>query len=89
MNYLMESSIYYRDDNAIQHPLWTVQNAKFSQRVNRVNGFASIDYNFNDNINLRYQGSIDTYSENNVNLQNRGGRTGSIITDSGIYEHLE
>ena len=79
-------SIYYRDDNAIQHPLWTIQNAKFSQKVNRVNGFASVDYNFNDNINLRYQGSIDTYSENNVNLQNRGGTTGSIITDSGIYE---
>ena len=41
------SSIYYRDDNAIQHPLWTIQNAKFSQKVNRVNGFASLDYNFN------------------------------------------
>ena len=79
------SSIYYRDDNAIQHPLWTVQNAKFSQNVNRVNGFASLDYNFNDNINLRYQGSIDTYSENNVNKQNRGGRTGDLVTDSGFY----
>ena len=33
-----------------------------------------------------YQGSIDTYSENNVNSQNRGGTTGDIITDSGIYE---
>ena len=79
------SSIYYRDDNAIQHPLWTVQNAKFSQNVNRVNGFASLDYNFNDNINLRYQGSIDTYSENNVNKQNKGGRTGDLVTDSGFY----
>ena len=79
-------SIYYRDDNAIQHPLWTVQNAKFSQKVNRVNGFAALDYNFNDNLNLMYQGSVDTYSENNVNSQNRGGTTGSIITDSGIYE---
>ena len=79
------SSIYYRDDNAIQHPLWTVQNAKFSQKVNRLNGFASLDYNFNDNINLRYQGSIDTYSENNVNKQNRGGRTGDLVTDSGFY----
>ncbi len=79
------SSIYYRDDNAIQHPLWTIQNAKFSQNVNRVNGFASLDYNFNDNINLRYQGSIDTYSENNVNKQNRGGRTGDLVTDSGFY----
>ena len=79
------SSIYYRDDNAIQHPLWTIQNAKFSQNVNRVNGFASLDYNFNDNINLRYQGSIDTYSENNVNKQNRCGRTGDLVTDSGFY----
>tara|TARA_R110000787_G_scaffold279936_1_gene390338 strand:+ start:3400 stop:6624 length:3225 start_codon:yes stop_codon:yes gene_type:complete len=79
------SSIYYRDDNAIQHPLWTVKHARFSQNVNRVNGFASLDYNFNDNINLRYQGSVDTYSENNVNLQNRGGQTGNIITDSGFY----
>jgi TonB-linked SusC/RagA family outer membrane protein len=79
------SSIYYRDDNAIQHPLWTIQNAKFSQKVNRLNGFASLDYNFNDNINLRYQGSIDTYSENNVNKQNRGGRTGDLVTDSGFY----
>ena len=79
------SSIYYRTDNAIQHPLWTIQNAKFSQNVNRLNGFASLDYNFNDNINLRYQGSIDTYSENNVNKQNRGGRTGDLVTDSGFY----
>jgi len=79
------SSIYYRDDNAIQHPLWTIQNAKFSQNVNRLNGFASLDYNFNDNINLRYQGSIDTYSENNVDKQNRGGRTGDLVTDSGFY----
>ena len=79
------SSIYYRDDNAIQHPLWTIQNAKFNQKVNRLNGFASLDYNFNDNINLRYQGSIDTYSENNVNKQNRGGRTGDLVTDSGFY----
>ena len=79
-------SVYYRDDNAIQHPLWTVKNARFSQRVNRVNGFASVDYNFNDNINLRYQGSVDTYSENNVNLQNRGGQTGNVISDSGFYD---
>ena len=34
---------------------------------------------------LRYQGSIDTYSENNVNKQNRGGRTGDLVTDSGFY----
>lgn len=79
------ASIYYRDDNAIQHPLWTVQNARFTQRTNRINGFAAVDFNITDNINLLYQGSIDTYSEDNVNRQNKGGVTGNLQTDSGIY----
>ncbi|MFT5983716.1 MAG: TonB-linked SusC/RagA family outer membrane protein, partial [Ulvibacter sp.] len=79
------ASIYYRDDNAIQHPLWTVKNARFSQRTNRINGFAAIDFNITENINLLYQGSIDTYSEDNVNRQNRGGVTGNLVTDSGFY----
>jgi len=79
------SSIYYRDDNAIQHPLWTVKNARFSQRTNRVNGFAAIDFNITDNINLLYQGSIDSYSEENINRQNKGGRTGNVATDTGFY----
>jgi TonB-linked SusC/RagA family outer membrane protein len=79
------ASIYYRDDNAIQHPLWTVKNARFSQRTNRINGFAAIDFNITENINLLYQGSIDTYSEDNVNRQNKGGVTGNLVTDSGIY----
>jgi len=91
------SSIYYRDDNAIQHPLWTVKNARFSQLVNRLNGFATIDYSFDDHFNIFYQASIDTYSEKSVNRQNRGGVTGDVNTDRGfittrnttntIYDH--
>ncbi len=79
-------SIYYRDDNAIQHPLWTIKNARFSQLVNRVNGFAAIDYDLTDNFNIFYQGSVDTYSEDSVNRQNRGGVTGDINVDRGFYE---
>ena len=79
------SSIYYRDDNAIQHPLWTVKNARFSQKTNRVNGFAALDYNLTENLNILYQASIDTYSEDNINRQNRGGVTGAPIIDSGFY----
>jgi len=80
------SSIYYREDNAIQHPLWTVKHARFSQNVNRINGFAALDYNITDNLNVSYQGSVDVYSEDNVNLQNRGGRTGNTVSDSGFYD---
>ena len=79
------SSIYYRDDNAIQHPLWTIKNSVFTQKTNRVNGFGAIDFNLTENINLSYQASVDTYSEDNVNLQNRGGRTGDSVSDSGFY----
>ncbi|MCH9661613.1 MAG: SusC/RagA family TonB-linked outer membrane protein [Bacteroidetes bacterium] len=79
------ASVYYRDDNAIQHPLWTIKNAKFKQLVNRVNGYAAIDYNITDNFNVFYQASIDSYSENNVNRQNRGG-VGDIVTNTGFYE---
>jgi len=79
------ASIYYRDDNAIQHPLWTLKNARFSQRTNRVNGYGAINFDLTDHLNLRYQGSLDTYSEDNVNRQNKGGVTGSLTVDSGIY----
>ncbi|MEZ4818302.1 MAG: SusC/RagA family TonB-linked outer membrane protein [Flavobacteriaceae bacterium] len=78
------SSIYYRDDNAIQHPLWTVKNSLYTELVNRVNGFAYIDYNFTDNLNLSYQGSVDVYSQNNSNRQNKGGINDSPVITSGF-----
>jgi len=78
-------SIYYRDDNAIQHPLWTVNNSRFTQKVNRINGYAAIDFNVTEKINLLYQASLDNYTEENVNRQNRGGVTGSILIDDGFY----
>ena len=34
-------SVYYRQDNSIQHPLWTINNAQTSQETNRVFGNAS------------------------------------------------
>jgi len=79
------ASIYYRDDNAIQHPLWTVKNAKYSEDINRVNGFAAINYNFNDYFNLEYQGSVDVYSQNNINRQNKGGVSDFPVITSGFY----
>lgn len=79
-------SIYYRDDNAIQHPLWTVKNAKFSQLTNRINGYGALTYAIDEHLNIAYQGSVDNYTEENVNLQNKGGVTGDIAVDSGFYD---
>ncbi|WP_298791475.1 SusC/RagA family TonB-linked outer membrane protein [uncultured Allomuricauda sp.] len=80
------SSVYYRQNNSIQHPLWTVNNAGSFQETNRVFGQASIMYDINDNLNLVYRAGIDIYSENNTNFQNKGGIGGGARTVSGFYE---
>ncbi len=82
-------SVYYRQNNSIQHPLWTVANAESSQEVSRVFGQASITYDINDNLNLNYRAGVDVYSENNTNFQNRGGvnsNSNDVRLASGFYE---
>ncbi len=88
-NPITGGSVYYRQNNSIQHPLWTVANAESSQQTNRVFGQASIQYGINDNLNLVYRAGLDVYSENNVNSQNKGGvnsNSGDVRTQSGFYE---
>ena len=79
-------SVYYRQNNSIQHPLWTVANAGNTQLTNRVFGNANISYALNDNMNIMYVFGFDTYSENNSNFSNKGGKTGSVANRSGQYE---
>ncbi|MEX0361400.1 MAG: TonB-dependent receptor plug domain-containing protein, partial [Allomuricauda sp.] len=66
-------SVYYRQNNSIQHPLWTVANAESRQETNRVFGQATVQYELNDNLNIIYRAGVDVYSENNTNHQNKGG----------------
>jgi len=80
------SSVYYRQNNSIQHPLWTVKNSKTEQDTKRVFGNMSITYDINDNLNLTYRFGLDVYSENNTTSQNKGGVGGSVATQSGILQ---
>jgi len=82
-------SVYYRQNNSIQHPLWTLNNAQSSQETNRVFGNASLQYEIDDHLNLTYRAGIDIYNENNVNFQNKGGinsNSGDVRLASGFYE---
>ncbi|WP_136465053.1 SusC/RagA family TonB-linked outer membrane protein [Flagellimonas onchidii] len=82
-------SVYYRQNNSIQHPLWTVANAESQQHTNRVFGSATVQYEINDNLNLVYRAGIDVYSENNIQSQNKGGinsNSGDVRLASGVYE---
>ncbi|MBN4085393.1 SusC/RagA family TonB-linked outer membrane protein, partial [Flavobacteriaceae bacterium AH-315-B10] len=85
-NPITGESTYYRQNNSIQHPLWTVKNAKTSQLTNRVFGNLSLAYKINENLNFRYTYGLDVYSENNTNSSQKGGKTGSTANRLGVYQ---
>ncbi len=85
-NPITGSSVYYRQANDIQNPLWTVYNTRSQQVTNRVYGSTGITYDFSDHLNLTYRLGIDVYSENNTNYQNKGGITDSARIRSGFYD---
>ena len=86
-NPLDGSSVYYRQNNSIQHPLWTVANAQFRQLTNRTFGQVSATYAINDNLNLLYRFGLDVYNESNTNVQNKGGRgQEDVALESGILQ---
>ena len=80
------ASVYYRQNNSIQHPLWTVFNAKVQQVTNRVFGNGTIQYKINDNLNLLYRLGVDVASTNNTNQQNKGGVSDDTTLRSGVYQ---
>ena len=75
-------SVYYRQNNSIQHPLWTVANAKISQLTNRIQGNSVLTYTFNDNLNIFYRFGLDVYNEFAENYQNKGGIDSNVL---GFY----
>ena len=79
-------SVYYRQNNSIQHPLWTVHNAKNSQVVDRFYGKVGASYDITDKIKISYKYGFDTYNEANVNYSNKGAKTGTIKNKLGVYE---
>ncbi|MEN8116849.1 MAG: SusC/RagA family TonB-linked outer membrane protein [Bacteroidota bacterium] len=82
-------SVYYRQNNSIQHPLWTINNAGTQQITNRFYGKASLEYTFDEHLKIMYRVGIDVYNESNINYQNRGGvntNSGDVRMLSGFYE---
>ncbi len=85
-NPITGGSVYYRQNNSIQNPLWTVANAKTRQLTNRAFGNLSAQFDISDNINLLYRFGYDVYNERNTNLQNKGGIGVSTEYQGGIYQ---
>ena len=85
-NPITGGSVYYRQNNSIQHPLWTINNTGTTQDTYRVFGGGTLAYEIDDNLNLAYTFGLDTYNESNVNFSNQGAVNGDVATRSGRYE---
>ena len=81
------SQVYYRNDNGIQNPVWTLYNSFTVDKVNRVYGQMSTKYDITKGLNLTYRVGYDNYSEYQEYSQNKGGvatPTGILRSSTGI-----
>ncbi len=68
------SQTYYRQTSQITHPLWTLNNARDTEQINRFFGNINLGYNFTDEISVNYRLSADRYTQFNTRSLNRGGQ---------------
>ena len=80
-NPLDQSHVYYRGNNGIQNPRWTVENSFTGDDVSRVFGNLQLKYDFTKKLNLLYRVGFDNYTEKQLYAQNKGG----AYTPDGIY----
>ncbi|MBS1979518.1 MAG: SusC/RagA family TonB-linked outer membrane protein, partial [Bacteroidetes bacterium] len=77
-------SVYYRTGNDIQNPLWTAKYSRQTDNVNRFYGKTAFTYDINDHLNLVYRLGLDTYSEQQEYIVNKGGVQNSSYIN-GVY----
>ena len=77
-------SIYYRQNNSIQHPLWTINNSSTSQETDRFYGNTEFQYAVSDELTSIFRFGYDLYNEHNQVYTNKGAKSGSVKYRSGI-----
>jgi TonB-linked SusC/RagA family outer membrane protein len=85
-------SVYYRANNGIQNPIWTLHNSFTQDKVNRVFGQMQARYEFFKGLSLTYKVGYDNYSEFQLYGQNQGGQgshnpndnLGYLRTNTGV-----
>ena len=87
-NPLDGSSAYYRNNNSIQNPWWTVHHSFTEDNVNRVFGNLQLRYNFTNNLSVMYRVGYDSYSEFQKYAQDKGGIPGAPF-QTGIYRNTD
>ena len=80
-----KSSVYYRGGNDIMNPNWLVKYLKNTSDVNRFFNSTSLNYDFSDNFSMTYRLGLDTYTERQEIMYNKGGATSDLTTRNGYY----
>jgi TonB-linked SusC/RagA family outer membrane protein len=66
-------SVYYRTGNDIQNPRWTAKYTKQTDDVRRFYGNTGFNYNITNELRATYRIGLDTYSETQEYIVNKGG----------------
>ncbi len=88
------SMVYYRGGSPIQNPLWTLNNTKEEENIDRFFGRLEFGYKINDNLSLQVRGGADQYTQANASQVNKGGSQipdGQYFTSTRvnkIYDHV-
>ena len=72
-------SVYYRGNNGMQHPLWTLHNAHDRDDVTRFIGNMGLSYEIADFLSISYRIGIDRTSLMNNYMINKNGVQGYAV----------
>ncbi|MBC7652110.1 MAG: SusC/RagA family TonB-linked outer membrane protein [Deinococcales bacterium] len=91
-NPFTHGSLYYRNNNDIQNPRWTLNNSFVKNNTSRIFGKGQIQYELNKHFNVTYRFGFDNYTESQEYSQNKGGiqtPNGILRTSTGLNTILD
>ena len=82
----------YRGGGGYDNPYWIINNAPYTDNVNRFVGSFGLNYEISDWLNFSANIGVDSYSDDRVQFFDIGSRTntaGTVILDNYNYIHTD
>jgi TonB-linked SusC/RagA family outer membrane protein len=75
----------YRNGGGYDNPYWAANNIAYERNINRVNANVALDFNLQDNLNIKYNAGLDYYNSISSNKFKIGSRDKS----TGFYNESQ
>ncbi len=88
------SMVYYRGGSPIQNPLWTLNNTRQLEDIERFFGRIEVGFEITDWLTAQVRGGVDQYTQSNQSEVNKGGsqipdgRYATSTRINKIYDHV-